>query len=61
LWRRKGEYLQGDARTLTPPPLVGDDVVWLKGNAYEKTAPTPFIHRERISRISAMEPQHRSG
>jgi hypothetical protein len=23
-----------------PAALVGDDVVWLKGNAYEKTAPT---------------------
>jgi len=37
--------------------LVGDDVVWLKGNAYEKTAPTHS--QERISRISATEPQHR--
>jgi hypothetical protein len=32
-------HLQGDARTLFPAASFGD-VVWLWGNAYEKTAPT---------------------
>ena len=39
-----------------PPPWSGA-VVWLKGNAHEKKLQE--IHRDDISQISAIEPQHR--
>jgi hypothetical protein len=37
-WRRKGGHLQGMPERCFPPPRSG--MLWLKGNAYEKSAPT---------------------